>query len=55
MYVSKFIEIIKNSNEDASLNKIAFGSWAPVSAEKGLWFYTAAASILPSSSSKAIK
>src|SRR5690625_1957496 len=28
------------------INKLAFGSWAPESAEKGLWFYTAAASIL---------
>lgn len=28
------------------VNKFAFGTWAPESAEKGLWFYTAAASIL---------
>src|SRR5690554_1437949 len=28
------------------INKLTFGSWIPESAEKGLWFYTAAASIL---------
>ena len=28
------------------INKLTFGSWTPESAEKGLWFYTAAASIL---------
>ena len=29
-----------------AINKWAFGSWLPESGEKGLWFYTAAASIL---------
>jgi len=28
------------------INKFAFGSWLPESGDKGLWFYTAAASIL---------
>jgi hypothetical protein len=29
-----------------AINKLAFGSWLPESGDKGLWFYTAAASIL---------
>ncbi len=29
-----------------AINKLVFGSWLPESGEKGLWFYTAAASIL---------
>ena len=28
------------------INYLAFGSWVPLSGEKGLWFYSAAASII---------